>query len=249
MSHHSGTDLLGLVRIEAASLFITDMAGRIVCETDPVRSIGPLIYLTGCDDGNIVLVRHDISTETATAIEHLVSSEPPLSNSHADPVFLDEYIRLLASEAPVKQQTPGLIYSFPEQFSYSYEVDTVSSGTPAGESLLENLHRQMPMPLLNAGFRSVADLWPPWSVAIADGEIASVCITARLADEGVEAGITTLPAFRGRGLASVATAAWATHSAHGARTRFYSVRRDNIPSRRVAEKLGLFPVGVSYRVG
>lgn len=85
----------------------------------------------------------------------------------------------------------------------------------------------------------------PWVVAVVDGTVGAVCETARDAPEvgGAEAGVWTYEAFRRRGLATAAVAAWMDVQAERGRTAFYSTSAGNLASQGVARRLGLRPLG------
>ena len=72
----------------------------------------------------------------------------------------------------------------------------------------------MPQAMIDAGFKSVADLWAPWCVVLEGDEIAAIAFTARLIDAGAEIDVYTFPKFRARGYAAAVTAAWASRGAH-----------------------------------
>ena len=65
---------------------------------------------------------------------------------------------------------------------------------------------------------------------------------------GAEVGIVTVPALRGRGYATAATAGWASLPALRRRVLFYSALQTNVSSRRVAERLGLRFLGGSLTI-
>ena len=69
-----------LLKSELATLFTLTETSRIRHENDPDRSEGPRMYLAGCESFYFVRVRHDVTEETAAAINALVADEPPLSN-------------------------------------------------------------------------------------------------------------------------------------------------------------------------
>ena len=130
-----------------------------------------------------------------------------------------------------------------------HDVTLVSSGTPEGDRLLTRLADQgMPQALVALGFVDASELWEPWCLALHQGEIASVTITARLGPKGAEVGVATVPALRERGLAAAATAGWASHPSLRERALFYSADRTNVSSQRVAERLGLRFIGTSLRL-
>ncbi len=127
------------------------------------------------------------------------------------PAHLDEYIKLLATAAPVEEVVHGVVYSFPDLLPYENRTALVTSATAEGDSLIARMKSEgMPANLVAVGFVDVTHFWPPWCVAMHEGEIVSIAFTARLSGVGVEVGANTPPAFRGRGFASAATAGWAS---------------------------------------
>jgi predicted GNAT family acetyltransferase len=80
--------------------------------------------------------------------------------------------------------------------------------------------------------------------ALEDGRVASVCYVAARSARAAEAGVETLPGFRGRGLAARATAAWARAVADVGLIPLYSTEWRNRSSRGVAARLGLILYGV-----
>jgi hypothetical protein len=235
-----------LLTREAATLFVLDARGRIVCTNDPPKSPGPRLFLGRSASSRVVRIRHDVPDDTAAAIEELVASEPPLDDPTSDMVHLDSYLELLGRQTPVEEFEPGLSYCVPEDFVYVHDVSLLRSGTPAGDRLLAVIADEgMPSDLVALGF---AELWEPWCVAIHDGIVASVVETVRDAPAGVEAGVVTIPACRRHGYAAAATAGWASHPAVLDRTRFYSTHRTNIASQGVAARIGLQFVGSTLRV-
>src|SRR6266851_8947824 len=137
------------------------------------------------------------------------------------PLHLDEYTHLLAAEAPIAHCTSGLTWCFPAALSYAHDVPLIASGTLAGDRLLARLaHQGLPQALLDLGFTSLDDFWPPWSAALQNGEIASIAFAARLSPAAAETGAVTVQEFRGLGLAAAATAGWAAHPALRGRVLF-----------------------------
>ena len=233
-----------------ATSFVLTASGRVLRDNAPDRSTGPRLYLAGCQSANLVRIRHDVGQATACAIEALVCDEPPLCEPDSTPVHLEEYIRLLAAEAPIEHSNPALTWCFPDHLQYEHDVRLVGSDTPEGERLLADLaERGVPQAMVDLGFVTAADFWPPWCVAIHECEIASIAFAARLGPTGAATGVVTVPAFRGRGLAAAATAGWASLQSLAGRALFYSANRTNVSSRRVAERLGLRFLGASLSVG
>jgi predicted GNAT family acetyltransferase len=106
--------------------------------------------------------------------------------------------------------------------------------------------------MLEAGFKSVVDLWEPWCVAVERDEIASIALAARRgeigAKAGAEIGVYTFPGFRGRGFAAAVTASWSSMPSLSERALFYSTARSNRSSQRVAARLGLQMIGASVSI-
>lgn len=88
----------------------------------------------------------------------------------------------------------------------------------------------------------------PWAMVVQDGQVVSICHTPRRTPTGAEAGTWTAPAFRGRGYAAAATAAWADLLAADCPYLFYSTSADNRSSQRVAERLGLRHLGWLWKL-
>lgn len=242
-------DELSLLAIQAATLFELTEVGRMQHENTPDRSPAPRVWLAGCSSGNIVRIRQDVREDTARAIEALVASEPPMRDFHSMPAHLDECIKLLTAEAPVEQVGHGVVYSFPDTLHYEHRMTLVTSGTPEGDDLIAHLNAEgMPPNLVEVGFVDVTHFWPPWCIALHEGEIVSIAFTARLSMLGAEVGVTTLPAFRGRGFAAAATAGWASLPSLRDRALFYSTELTNVSSQRVADRLGLRFLGPSLTI-
>ena len=77
-------------------------------------------------------------------------------------------------------------------------------------------------------------------VAAFDGDRAvAVCASARIGAQACEAGVETVPAYRGRGLAAAVTARWADEVRARGLLPLYSTSWDNLGSRGVARRLGM----------
>ena len=236
----------GLLAIHVTTLCVLTDSGRILHVNDPDRSVGPRLYLPGSELGNVVRVRHDVGEETARAINALVAEEPPLGDPDSTPLHLDDYVELLASEAPVERCDLGLNWTFPDRLDYKHPVVLVDSESPAGDRLLARLTEQgMPKALTELGFVDIGEFWAPWCIALHGDEIASIAFTARIGPTGAEVGVATIPELRGRGFAAAATAGWASHPSLQRRALFYGTERTNVSSQRVTDRLGLRFIGTS----
>ena len=235
--------------IGARTGFVLNGAGRILRANDPIGSAGPLFYIAGCAEGNLFLLRHDVSVPTARDLSELARSERPLAERHSLPVHMPEYVGLLERDFSVTRQEIQFNYQLPNNLDFACDAATVRSGTAEGDALYANLKKNgVPEGLREMGFTNENEFWEPWCVALHESEPAAVAFAARLTDDSAAAGVATAKALRGKGLAAAATAAWAGHPQLAGLTLGYSHNRDNRSSQRVTERLGLKFFGVSAAI-
>jgi RimJ/RimL family protein N-acetyltransferase len=86
----------------------------------------------------------------------------------------------------------------------------------------------------------------PFVAVIVDGDAVAVCRTVRRSKRGVEAGLESALEYRGRGFGTLAAALWAVETRRVGGLPMYSLRWDNVASRRVAARLGLVQYGVDF---
>jgi hypothetical protein len=239
-----GTDWL---KIDYRTLFRLRPDGRIERENDPDCSPGPRFWLAGCADGNIFGVHADVPKNSNDELASLVAAEPPFTHPET-PRYLNRYLSILGRYRPAAHNF-GLIYELPQSLPYRSDARLIGSDSEEARDFIHPLSPTgLCAGLFELGFRHVADFWPPWCVAVVDGEIASIAFAARLSDLGAELGLATAKAFRGRGFAAAATAGWSRLPSLQSRILFYSTNRDNSSSQRVATRLGLQLRGVSLRI-
>lgn len=164
-------------------------------------------------------------------------------------MHLDEYRRILAADAPVTEWHTELVWVFPESLPFEQSVRVLYSGSPLGDSWLGALERDgRRQALIDANFGSDGDFWPPWCALFEGDAVASFAFSAGIGPSSAEIGLVTVPRFRGRGLGTAVTAAWASHPALEGRTLFYGTDRENVSSQRVVERLGLPFLGTSLSI-
>jgi hypothetical protein len=238
-----------LLAIQYRTLFVTTCAGRIERENDPDRSSGPRFWLGGCSSGNLAGVRFDVAEHITAGIMELAAAEPPFHSTQGHPVHLERFIELLSGQETIREQKLGVVYKLPHGVDYRHDVELIGSDNRDGERLYAVLsERGLPAGLKQMGFRDAADFWPPWCVALHDGEVASVAFSARISETGAELGVATVPALRGRGYAAAATAAWSRLQELQSRALFYSTDQTNRPSQRLIGRLDLHRLGASLRL-
>ena len=238
-----------LLAIDFRTLFVLTTGGRIERENDPDHSPGPRFWLAGCALGNVTGVRSDVSHNVAGEIAAIAATEPPFVDRNGRPKHFDRYVDLLSRDTTVVRQSLGLIYVLPHLLRYEHPVRLISDHSREGRRLYTRLSAHgMPNQLAELGFRSVSDLWPPWCVALVNGEVASVAFAARIAEAGAELGVATIKAYRGHGYAAAAVAGWSRSPTLQSRVLFYSTDQTNVSSQRVIQRLGLRFLGASLRL-
>jgi RimJ/RimL family protein N-acetyltransferase len=105
--------------------------------------------------------------------------------------------------------------------------------------------------LLQGGFENLISelpLWQPFVAVIENNRAVSVCRSVRITEKAHEAGLETLPEFRGRGYARDVVAAWATQVRKMGAWPIYSTSWDNKASQAVARKLNLSIYGFDFSI-
>jgi len=248
MASQTGADDLRLLHFDIETIFVLSGSERIERQNDPDRSSGPRLFFTGCPQGNIARVRHDVEDQIALSLLAIAAEEPPWRDPDVLPQCLGKVIDLLSRVQPVVTIGPGVTYRLPNGLSYEHPALIVRGDSMEGEQMLARLaERGFPQYMLDAGFKGVGDFWEPWCVALDGDEIASIAFAARIGDVGAEIGVVTFPKFRGQGFAAAVTASWSSLPCLNGRALFYSTQRSNRSSQRVAARLGLRLIGA--RVG
>ena len=187
-------DPLLCLRRDVATLFVLSPSGRIIRENDPDRSEGPKLFFAGCRSGNLVYLHEDVSDPAAAQIPSLFAGEPPWLNPETHPLRLARAMDLLAREMPVAVCDASLIYALPRLEATQSNWRFICSGTDEAEALLDALQREgMPRHMVEAGFASIRDFWPPWCVGIESSAIASIALAARLGADGAEVSAPHIP--------------------------------------------------------
>ena len=248
VSSAATADDLRLLEVDIDTLFVISPSGRIVRQNDPDRSPGARVFFVGCPFGNFVRVRYDVDDRIADKILEVAAKEPPWRDPDVTPRCTAQLVELL-SDAPPSTPAQSLIYRLPNDISYAHRATIVRGDSAEGRAILARLaNRGMPGYMVAAGFKTIADFWEPWCVALDAGEIASMCFAARLGAKGAEAGVYTFPQYRSRGLAAAVTASWSSMPALNDRALFYSTASSNRSSQRVAARLGLPRIGASFSI-
>ena len=244
----SDSDVLGLLRLETATLCEVTELGRTTIGRSPERKAPPRMSLVRSPAGSLVWLRHDVDDEAAREVEALASAEPWPDDPSSLPIHLSAFGRILGVSVDDVDRG-GPIYTFPDRPTFAHPARLIRSGTGDADRLVARLvEHGMPESLSSAGFVDVGELWEPWCIAADGEEIASIAFTVGSTASSAEVGVCSMVAFRGRGFAAAAVAGWASHPELRGRTLFYSTSWSNVSSQRVTDRLGLRFLGTRFTI-
>jgi len=228
---------LELMVIQSEALFTHDGHGRLLCINEPETNVpAPRLFLGRTRIGNIWRFRADLPDDLTSELEKLCADEPVIDDLKTPPRHQDEYQRLLEKHAPVKKFSSGPAYYF---------EDYPEPATPLVAIIEANSE------LLRGGFEDCLEevpTWQPFIAAVENNRAVSVCRSVRITAAAHEAGVETLPEFRGRGYAKDVVAGWALAVKSLGAVPLYSTSWDNVASQAVARKLGLKLFGADFDI-
>jgi GNAT acetyltransferase len=203
-------------------MFSVDSHRRITASLESSARPAPFFVLIRGTSNVAWGVRNDLAVDVADELDRLAGEEPPVRDFQAPPLHVDKYPSLVGG-----QIVSGPAFRFPDEIAQSTDI-----------ALVDRLN------LIERHFRGWIAEEIPWCspiVAVMDGGYpVSVCFCAtKNSAPGVEAGLETAAAFRGRGYAARVTAAWAGAIRVSGRIPLYSTYWSNTASLAVARKLGL----------
>jgi hypothetical protein len=233
-----------LLDLEAGALFTCDLNRRLLKVNEPWdgTAAAPRFFLGRTVDGNLLCrCRYDLSGALVDALEALARDEVPAVEIDETPRHAEEYLRLLPGGRV--SQGPGFLVP-------PLRPSAFSAAGP-GNFTLTALTRENIGDFSLPGFewlRDEIDLVQPCAALVLRGRVVSQCRSVRISPRAHEAGLETLPDFRGRSCALPVTAAWAAAVRERGALPLYSTSRENAASRRVAGKLGLYFFGNTFSV-
>lgn len=213
-----------LMALHVDALFTHDAAGRMLRVNEPNGARAPRFFLGRTATGQVLRFRDDVDDTLATALRDEASRT---SVSPLDPIPSARFEALLVASAPIEHVGSGPAYVCP---------DAIAGGDGAVPVTRDNaglLRAHLPQWLGDVGVSE------PLFAVVEEGHAVAVCATVRITPFAAEAGVETAAAFRGRGHALQATAAWAQAVRAAGRIPMYSTSWQNHASQAVARKLGL----------
>jgi hypothetical protein len=227
------------MNLHLRTLFTLNDDSRLlfVNEPDGAHSSAPRLFLGRTQAGNIWRFHAALPEDLVEELDALCADEPSLNIDYKEPPrHAERYPQLLEQHSPIKSVSTGPAYNFPENICPTKPL-VIMTANDAGK--------------LQGGFEKLVSELPAWQpfVALIDGDRAvSVCRSVRIAPEAHEAGVETLPAFRGKGHAKDVVAEWARLVRAGGAIPLYSTSWENTASQAVARKLCLEYYGAEYQV-
>jgi len=223
-----------LMQLHLDILFTYDDRGRMLQSNEPhppSRRPAPRLYRGRALERSWVRFGATLPNAVVRRLQAIIDREPPSGDLAAPPSALPALRAVLTEHAPIEAETAGPVYRFPDPIQGTSEAIQLTSENVA--SATETF------PWLT---RELADWWPCFAI-VRDGAVVSVCFSSRIGTMAVDAGLETLPAFRGRGYAVAVTAAWGAAVRASGRVPLYSTGWDNHASRAVAARVGLPLIG------
>ena len=223
-----------LMGIYADTCFTYDARGRMLRTNEPLeeaRRLAPRLFLGRTMAGHVVRFGAAVPDALARRLEAIIDGQPPVGALHAPPAVLAAVRETLARHASITTESGGPAYRFPASIARPGEAVQL---TGANRALARDTYPWL--------YDEIAD-WQPCFAVVRDGAAVSVCFSSRIGAEAAEAGVETLPTFRGRGYAATVTAAWGATVREAGRIPLYSTAWENLASQGVARRVGLIMFG------
>lgn len=223
--------------IHVRALFTHDAHSRLLFVNEPGgRDPAPRLFFGRTAEGNLWRFRVDLPEFIIEELEALCMDEPVGKEFHSKPRHFEAYGRLLKTHAPVQEVGMGPAYQFTQYFEPSKPLLTITERNAE---------------MLWGGFEKlIAELpdWQPFLAIVEESRAISVCRSVRITPEAHEAGVETLPEFRGKGYAREVVAGWARLVKSMGVIPLYSTSWENTASQAVARKLHLVPYGEDFHI-
>jgi RimJ/RimL family protein N-acetyltransferase len=226
----SRPSVLELPDLHLDALYERDAAGLITASRDPSVT-APQFHLLRTPSVNRWLLRASLNSAQRERLASILSAQPHVPDcvaARAHPPDLDAIRAALAEEAPGTREYRGPAFFFPEELPPTDRAELLAD------------RRRAPREGQFAWLRDATGVSDPIAVVrAADGEVVTVCYSARSTPAAAEAGVETVANHRGRGYGSMAVVAWAAALRRDGRAPLYSTEWSNAASLALARRIGL----------
>jgi RimJ/RimL family protein N-acetyltransferase len=225
--------------LQVEALFAHDARGRLLRAGGPDGGGPPRFFCGRTRHGSLWRFAADLPEALVAELARLLAAERSDWPLEALPERMQSLRERLEEAAPVELVHHGPAFRFPAESAAPGTDGPVDAVTTERAALLgEEL----------APLRARLAARQPCVGVLEGGRVVSACYVAVRSERVAEAGVETLPGFRGRGLATRATAAWARAVRAAGLEPLYSTEWRNRASRGVAARLGLIPYGVDLHL-
>lgn len=222
-----------LMRAHIDALFTHDADERLLRVNVPDGADAPRFFLGSTRHGNEWRVRHDVSNDLVDALRAAGLDE---RRDELMPYDVSKYERVLGEFGAVNRTWVGPAFRFPAELPM-----------PTQTVLLTEDNADLLEPHL-VGWRPDISIGAPLFARVVDGKAVAVCGSVRITAVACEAGVETVPEYRGQGHATHAVIAWANAVRAMGVLPLYSTSWQNTASRAVARKLGLVIYGTDLHI-
>ena len=217
-----------LMRAHIAALFTHDDRGRMTYVNEPSGQRAPRFFLGRTLQGVEWRVRDDVDDpQLLQDLRAAVERNAAPAELALQPELSSPFEEILSRAAPIERIDAGPAFVFPERLPPSTRAVLV---TGANAEVLQ--------PYLAPWIPDITQSEPLFAM-LHEGAAVAVCASVRRTPAAHEAGVETVPEFRGRGFAGDVVAAWARAVHDLGVVPMYSTSWSNGASRAVARKLRL----------
>jgi GNAT superfamily N-acetyltransferase len=226
-----------LMAAHVRALFTHDARSRLLTVNEPGGGpAAPRLFLGRTRQGNLWRFRADLPEALVAELDALCRDEPVGDELRSPPRHTASYVWLLEAHAPVRGVEAGPGYHFAE---YKEPARRPVALTEKDADVLRGGFE---------GFVAELPTWQPFVAVVDGGRAVSVCRSVRITAAAHEAGVETLPEFRGKGYAADVVAGWALRVRSLGALPLYSASWENTASQSVAVKLGLVQYGADFHI-
>lgn len=227
------SDAPALLERQIRNLFVVDGDRRLVRVNEPGGGPPPLLYMGRSEAGRVAFVSAQLPGRLAAQLLDVAGRETPTTDftrpAHALQVAM-AVAREMGITGAMRRGPAYIATDEPPALTVDAAVVPAAGARLHSELAAKWDGPRMPNIELAFGLQ-------------VDGELVALCHSARLGRQDAEAGVETVEAFRRRGYAAAATAAWVSAVRASGREAFYSTDWENTASQGVARALGLRFIG------